>query len=123
EPLEHDTHALAPQPGPVAFTHAPERLAAERDRALVGIVEAGEKVQQGGLARAGRAEHGDHLARFDRQINAHHRGDLAVAAMNTTRLEDGTRHVLSSGGRRRMPPSTMWARALSTMPAASRSSA
>ncbi len=63
-------------------------------------VEAGENAQRGALARAGRAEQGEELARLDVEIDALQRGELAV------HLDDVAKTDLTLAAHRRPPPLT-----------------
>jgi hypothetical protein len=55
---------------------------AETDLAGVGLIEAGEEAEEGGLAAAGGPEQGEQLAIGDGQLGAVDRGDLAEALGN-----------------------------------------
>ena len=64
--------------------HVRDVVPADADRAALRIVEPGQQQGQGGLARAGRADHGDRLARLDPEGHAaQHR--LATARTRTGR--------------------------------------
>ena len=67
-----------------------EDLVVERDAALVGVIEAGDGPQQGGLPRAGGAEQRHHLAARDVEGDAPQ--DLVLAQLLVDVGEDEPRH-------------------------------
>ena len=52
-------------------------LSEQLDRARIGLLEAGDQPQAGGLARAGRAEHREEFSFGDVEVDAVHRADRA----------------------------------------------
>ena len=69
--LEHEADA------PPVGRYAGERAAAERHRTAVEALEAGDHPEQGGLAAAARAEHGDDRAPLDPEVDPVERGMAA----------------------------------------------
>ena len=65
EGLEDEADAMAAELGELAFVVLGDVLAVDRDVAGGGGVEAGDQVEQGGLAGAGAADQGDELAAGD----------------------------------------------------------
>ena len=68
---------------PVKRGDARDVLAVEKDAPRGRQFEAGDHAQHGGLARAGRAEHGKEFAIQDVQIDAIDGLDVAVALLDT----------------------------------------
>ena len=70
--------------------HVGDVVPADADRAGLRVVEAGQQQRQGGLARAGRADHGDRLARLDAEREAaQHRLGRHVAEPDVVEAEAG----------------------------------
>ena len=70
--------------------HVGDVVPADADRAGLRVVEAGQQQGQGGLARAGRADHGDRLARLDAERKAaQHRLGRHVAEPDVVEAEAG----------------------------------
>ncbi len=63
---------------PVVGRHAADLLARELDRAVAGVLEAGDHPQRRRLAGAGRAEQGKELAALDLEVYSRNGLDLAV---------------------------------------------
>src|SRR5262245_2067433 len=74
---------VGPEPG--------ERAPAEPHVAGVGLEEAGQQVERGGLARAVGADEPEDLALGHRQVEAAHRLDAAEALGQPARLEQRAR--------------------------------
>ena len=70
--------------------------ARELDAALARVDDAGDGLQDRGLAGAVGAEHGDDLAALDREADAADRLDRAVRALDVEELEDGRSSQLSA---------------------------
>ena len=66
--LEDEAEAITPQPGALRLPHRVEALAVEVDLTGVRDEDARQAVEQGRLARAARAHHGDDLAPFHREL-------------------------------------------------------
>ena len=65
-------------------------MPADPDHARLGVVETWQQLRDGGLARPGRADHGDGLARFDAQRQAaKHRHVRYVAEPDVVEAESG----------------------------------
>jgi hypothetical protein len=81
EELEHEPDPPPPQRAELALACAGNRLAGDLDRALLGLVEPAEQVQQRRLPGAGPPEDGHDLAGLDRQVGAveHPPGGTALA--------------------------------------------
>jgi len=78
EPLEHEAEVLAPEPGASSFRGPEDGGAAQFDRALGGRVEAGDEVEERGLAAAARAGDADDLARLEVEGHVVERADTLV---------------------------------------------
>src|ERR1700680_3674030 len=95
EGLEDKAHVLAPVRGASSVGHLGEVLAIDHDLPAIEAIEAGETVEQGGLAGAGRPDDGDHLATFDLKIDAAQGLDLVRAPVDlpeAARLDDVVVH-------------------------------
>ena len=62
-------------------------LAAEQERALVGVLEPGDQAQGRRLAAAGRTEQREKLTVPDAEAEVVHRGDVAVALRHPPELD------------------------------------
>ena len=67
EGLEHEAHVPAPQQGQRVVVERRKVLSCDRHRSRVGVVEAGDDVEECRLAGAGFTEDRDHLAGCDGQ--------------------------------------------------------
>ena len=74
--LEHHTDLLAAPLGHLAFAELTDRNTADQHLPLGRAVDAGEHVDQGGLAAAGFADHGDKFSRANLQIDPFQCGKL-----------------------------------------------
>src|SRR5207253_9898718 len=79
EGLEDKAHVVAAVSGAGAVGHGGEVLAVDHDLPAVERVEAGKAVEEGGLAGAGWADDGHHLAALDLEVDAAQGFDLVVA--------------------------------------------
>ena len=68
--LPHEADGVAPVGDPLARAHGEQVVACDPRDTGCGGVEAREDRQQGRLARPRRADHGDHLAGIDAQVEA-----------------------------------------------------
>ena len=91
--LEH--HA---QPGQRAAGVAAHVVAQHLDAALVGREQAGEQLQQGGLARAVGAEQREHFAGLQAHTHALERGFAGVGLVQAMGLEQRRVHPLTPVG-------------------------
>ena len=80
ERLEDEAELVAAQLREVLFGHGVDAFAVEGDFAAGGAVEAGEDVEQRGLAGAGAANEGEHLAGGDGERDIADGPDLVGAA-------------------------------------------
>ncbi|MCY1407856.1 hypothetical protein D9M71_231670 [compost metagenome] len=79
EGLEHEADLLAAQGGAAGFVEAGGGFAAQPEFAGIGRVEQAEDVQQGRLARAGRAGDRQVFALGDVQVDGVETGHLLLA--------------------------------------------
>ncbi len=68
--LKHESHPRPTQPRASVVVERADVLTIERDPAGVGRIEAGDQIEQGGLAGARLAHDGDVLTRRELQRNA-----------------------------------------------------
>ena len=86
--LEDEAEAITPQPGALRLPHRVEALAVEVDLTGVRDEDARQAVEQGRLARAARAHHGDDLAALHREAGPAKRRGLAEGEREVPRLDD-----------------------------------
>ena len=95
--LVDEAQRVAAQPGAAVIVEAGRFLAMDADRAFEAAFEETDRLEQGRLARARRAEQRDDLARVDVEVDAaqHVDGDSALleAAPEAADGEDGLTHI------------------------------
>ena len=99
ELLEDEAEAPGPQARQLLVGHGRGVLSGDADHAARGSLEGAHHVEQGALARPGRADDGDQLALVDPQVDAGQRHDRRVAGVlldHVDQLEDRRRrrHLL-----------------------------
>jgi hypothetical protein len=93
ECLKHEAHLRGAMRGATRIGHRLEVLAGNGNRSRGDVVEAGQAVQQGGLARTRGTHQGHELARVDDQVDAsqgiHLDGTRPVGLANPGRDDHG----------------------------------
>jgi hypothetical protein len=98
ELLEHGTQPPGPQPRQLLIPHDRRVLPGDADHPAGGPLQRAHHMQQGALARPGRADDGGQLASIDPQVDPgqrHHRRVAGVLLDHTGQLKDRRR----AGGR------------------------
>ena len=81
--LEDDAHVFAAPGSQLVLAHLVNRLAGDDDLAAGGAVNAGDHVEQRGLAVARRPDDGQKLALLDLEGNPLEDGDFGIADRET----------------------------------------
>ena len=81
EELEDEADFVAADAGEFVVGESGEGNAVQGDFAGGGLVEGANEIEESGLARAGRADEGDHFASGDVQVHAVEREDFALAVV------------------------------------------
>ena len=95
EELEDDPDVLAAHPGQLVLGLAGDLLVGEHDRALVGLVEAGDEVEQGRLAAARRAHDRDELAPVHLEVGTSQRAHGSVLRLEGAPHAPHVQHQLA----------------------------
>src|SRR5450755_1843787 len=82
EELEDETDFVAPETGERVVGEPGDGLAVDADLASGRAVQAADQIEERGLAGAGGADDGNHLAARDLEIDRFERGDLALAVID-----------------------------------------
>ena len=87
--LEHEPEVVPAQAAARLLAHGVDAPAGKEDLAPVGLEDAGQAVQQGGLARAARAHDRQDLSCGDRQAGASQRGRGTEGELHVPGLQNG----------------------------------